>query len=90
MKTMVLDRQSLKNNISVIREKAGPAAIFAVLTGDGFGTGAVELARILREEGIGRLLSPRSVRPQRCARRDLPTRKFSCSALRPIGRNLKN
>ena len=54
MKTLVLDRQSLKNNISVIREKAGPAAIYAVLTGDGFGTGAVELARILREEGIGR------------------------------------
>ena len=54
MKTLVLDRQSLKNNIAVVREKAGSAAIYAVLTGDGFGAGTVELARVLREEGIGR------------------------------------
>ena len=54
MKTLVLDRQSLKNNISVIREKAGPAAIYAVLTGDGFGAGITELAQLLREEGVGR------------------------------------
>ena len=54
MKVLVLDRQSLRNNIAVIRERAGSAAIYGVLTGDGFGAGVVELARVLRDEGIGR------------------------------------
>ena len=54
MKTLVLDRQSLKNNIAAIKERAGSAAIYGALTGDGGGAGAVELAKLLREEGIGR------------------------------------
>lgn len=54
MKTLVIEKKALKNNIAVVREKAGPAAIYGVLTGDGGGVGTVELARVLRDEGIGR------------------------------------
>ena len=54
MKTLVLEKKALKHNLAVVREKAGPAAIYGVLTGDGGGAGTVELARLLREEGIGR------------------------------------
>ena len=54
MKVLVIEREALKNNISVIKERAAGACIYAVLTGDGFGAGIVELAKLLREEGIGR------------------------------------
>ena len=54
MKTLVIERDALKHNISVVKERAGEAVIYAVLTGDGQGAGLVELARVLREEGIGR------------------------------------
>ena len=54
MKTLVIEREALRHNIGVIKERAGQAVIYAVLTGDGHGAGLVELARVLREEGIGR------------------------------------
>lgn len=54
VKTLVLEKQALKNNIAVVKERAGASAIYAVLTGDGGGAGTVELARLLRDEGIGR------------------------------------
>ena len=54
MKTLVIERDALKNNISVVKERAGGAVIYGVLTGDGQGAGTVELARALRSQGIGR------------------------------------
>ena len=54
MKTLVIERDAPTHNISVVKERAGEAVIYAVLTGDGQGAGLVELARVLREEGIGR------------------------------------
>lgn len=54
MKKLILERDALKANIDLIRERAGSALIYAVLIGDGYGAGAVELARLLREEGIVR------------------------------------
>ena len=54
MKTLVIERDALKNNISVVKERAGSAVIYGVVTGDGQGAGLVELARVLRAEGIGR------------------------------------
>ena len=54
MKTLVIEREAVRHNIGVIKERAGQAVIYAVLTGDGHGAGLVELARVLREEGIGR------------------------------------
>ena len=54
MKTLVIEKEAIRRNAAVIKEKAGSAAIYAVLTGDACGAGLVDLARLLREEGIGR------------------------------------
>ena len=54
MKKLVIEREAVKNNITVVKDRAGSACIYAVLTGDGFGAGITELAQLLREEGVGR------------------------------------
>ena len=54
MKTLVLDTAAIRSNINVIKERAGSAIIYAVLADDGYGVGAVELARLLRDNGINR------------------------------------
>jgi alanine racemase len=54
MRKLVFERAAMKQNISIIKEKADGATIYGVLTGDGGGAGAVQLAQLLRAEGIGR------------------------------------
>lgn len=54
MKTLVFDRQALKNNIAVVRDRAGSSVIYGMLSGDGYGAGTAELGQILRSEGIAR------------------------------------
>lgn len=54
MRTLVLERGALKNNLSVIKDRAGGAVIYGVLTGDGGGAGAAAMAQLLRDAGIGR------------------------------------
>ena len=54
MKTLVLEKQGIKNNIAAVKQRAGSAAVYAVLAGEAGGAGTVELAKLLREEGIGR------------------------------------
>lgn len=54
MKALVIERESVRRNTAVIKERAGSAAIYAVLTGDACGAGLTELAKLLRAEGIGR------------------------------------
>ena len=54
MKRLVIDTAAIRRNIGIIRKKAGPSAIYGVLTGDGYGAGLTELAALLREEGIDR------------------------------------
>ena len=54
MKALVIDKQAIKKNISVLKTRAEKAAIYAVLTGDAHGAGLVEMAKILRDEGIVR------------------------------------
>ena len=54
MRKLVIERSAVKQNLAVIKEKAGKAAIYGVLTGDGGGAGIVPLAKLLRDEGIGR------------------------------------
>ena len=53
MRKLVIEKAALKHNLSIIKQRAKGAAIYAVLTGDGAGVGIVELARVLRDEGIG-------------------------------------
>ena len=54
MKALVIERDLVRRNAAVIKEKAGSAAIYAVLTGDAHGAGLVAMAGLLRAEGIGR------------------------------------
>lgn len=54
VKQLVFERSAIKHNTAAIQERAGSAAIFAVLVGDAYGAGLIELAQLLREEGIGR------------------------------------
>ena len=54
MKTLVIERETVRRNAAVVKERAGSAVIYAVLTGDGQGAGLVDLAKLLRGEGIGR------------------------------------
>lgn len=54
VKRLVFDSTALKHNTAIIQERAGTAAIFAVLVGDGYGTGLIELAQLLRTDGISR------------------------------------
>ena len=35
MKALVIEKQAVLNNIAVVRERAGQAVIYAVLSGDG-------------------------------------------------------
>ena len=54
MRKLIIKKASLKNNIRVVRDRSGNAAIYAVLSGNGFGAGTVQLARVLSAEGITR------------------------------------
>lgn len=54
MKVLVIDKQAIKKNISVIKRRAEKAVIYAVLTADAHGVGLVEMAKLLRDEGIVR------------------------------------
>lgn len=54
MRTLVIEKSALKNNISVIKEAVGRSYIYANLSSDAYGAGAVEVAKLLREEGVAR------------------------------------
>lgn len=54
MKTLVIEKQAVKNNLAEVKKKAGSAVIYGVLTGDAYGAGLVEMAKLLREEGVAR------------------------------------
>lgn len=54
MNTLVIEKSALKNNISRVKKLAGSSYIYANLSGDGYGAGAVALASFLRDEGIRR------------------------------------
>jgi len=50
---LVVDRQKVRNNIRQVKERAGDAVIFGVLKGNAYGFGLVDMADLLRDEGIG-------------------------------------
>ena len=54
MKRLVIDRQAVVNNLKTIRDKAGKAKIYAVLTGDAYGAGLLEMAGLLHQNGVTR------------------------------------
>ena len=54
MRKLIIKKASLKNNIRVIKDRSGNAAIYAVLSGNGSGAGTARMARVLSAEGITR------------------------------------
>lgn len=52
MSAYIVDTAAIRQNIALIRKKAGTATVFAVVKGDGYGLGTEKLARLLSEEGI--------------------------------------
>lgn len=54
MKQLVIDRQAVLNNLGAVKERAGKAVIYAVLTGDAYGAGLLEMAKLLAGEGVTR------------------------------------
>lgn len=54
MRTLIIEKDALKNNITVIKKAVGRSYIYANLSADAYGAGAVEVAKVLRDEGIGR------------------------------------
>ena len=52
MKAYVVEREALLHNVRAIRNFAGPATIWAVLKGNGYGIGIVPFSRILHENGV--------------------------------------
>ena len=54
MKTYIVERDKLKNNIDIVKKRAGGKAIYGVLKGNGYGLGLLPMARVLRDEGIDR------------------------------------
>jgi len=52
MKKLVIEKSALKKNLAVIKAAAGRSCIYANLSRDAYGAGAVDMAKLLREEGI--------------------------------------
>lgn len=52
MRTLVIEKALVKQNIDVIKDKAHGAVIYGMLSGNGGGAGTVPLAQLLRDEGI--------------------------------------
>jgi alanine racemase len=54
MKAYIVDKQALKNNLEILKSRAGSTAIWGVVKGDGYGMGCVNMASFLHENGIRR------------------------------------
>lgn len=52
MKRLVIDRQAIRINLQTIKERAGASSIYANLSGNAQGMGLLEIATLLRNEGI--------------------------------------
>ena len=57
MRVLVIEKAAVKQNIRVVKRRAGGAAVYGVLSGDAGGAGIAEMAELLRAEGIGRSCS---------------------------------
>lgn len=52
MKHLVIDRRAVKSNIKAVKERADGAAIYADLSANASGMGILEIARLLRDDGV--------------------------------------
>lgn len=52
MKHLVIDRRVVRNNLRAIKERAEGAAIYAELSANASGMGLLDIAKLLREDGV--------------------------------------
>ena len=52
MKNLIIDKAAVRSNLEAIKKKAGSVAIYADLSGDAYGLGLLETAKLLRDDGI--------------------------------------
>ena len=45
MKAYVVDSAAVRSNLQILKERAGSAVLWAVLKGDGYGLGLVQMPR---------------------------------------------
>lgn len=54
MKAYVVNRADLQDNIRILKEKAGSAAVYGVIKGNGYGLGLIPMANALKAGGVDR------------------------------------
>ncbi|MGI6337518.1 MAG: alanine racemase [Eubacteriales bacterium] len=54
MKAYIIEKDKLKNNIDIVKKRAGDKPIYGVIKAGGYGLGLLQFARMLRDEGIDR------------------------------------
>ena len=74
MRVLVIEKAAVKQNIRVVKRRAGGAAVYGVLSGDAGGAGIAEMAELLRAEGIGRFAVSEAEEDSRDVRKSLSTR----------------
>ncbi len=52
MKNLVIDKRVIRSNLRAVKERADGATIYADLSGDAYGMGLLETAKLLRDEGV--------------------------------------
>ncbi len=52
MKNLIIDKSAIKANLDAVKVRARGTQIWADLTGDAFGLGLLQTARLLRQEGV--------------------------------------
>ena len=52
MNVLVIEKQKMRQNLTIAKQRAKGAALYGVLKGDAYGLGLVETARLMRDEGI--------------------------------------
>jgi alanine racemase len=52
VKYLVIDRRVVRNNLRMVKDHAGGVEIYADLSANAYGMGLIEIARLLRDEGI--------------------------------------
>ncbi|MDR3207546.1 MAG: alanine racemase [Oscillospiraceae bacterium] len=54
MNLLVIEKQKMRQNLTLCKQRARGAVIYGVLKGDAYGLGLVETARLMRDEGVTR------------------------------------
>ncbi len=68
MKALVIEKDAIRRNAAAVKARAGSAAIYAVLTGDGYGAGRRSWPGSCGRRASAALPSPSPPTPPPCGR----------------------